>query len=424
MNITIAAVTAPSHLNGVSRHAVNLCRALLEESAIRRIHFLVGHWQLSMLAETAQLADPRLRVHPVSPANTSIGRLWWCLSDLPLIASQLDSDLVHLACPMPIRASAFHCPVVLTLHDLYPFEIPANFGAMKSSFARALVRMAARRADAIACVSDSTRAELGSLLPDCAAKACTINNPVAPLAYVGRHPAELPQDMQFLLCVAQHRANKNIPLVLQIFSRALAAKILPPLARLLIVGIEGPETPLIRRTISRLGLKNNVLLLKGLHDAELQWCYQHCIALLAPSFTEGFGLPVAEALMAGSPILCSDIPAFRELADETCRLIPFGPNAVESYCDALRDILVLPRPRPRTLPHLSSRVIGASYLQLYTKIACERNQRFAILAQPKLDIGRADSVGHPGRPVNVNGLSFVEPAVSKSPKSGHNGFND
>jgi glycosyltransferase involved in cell wall biosynthesis len=395
MNITIAAVSAPSHLNGVSRHAINLCRALLEEPAISRIHFLVGRWQLSMLAETAQLVDARLRLHAVSPANTTIGRNVWYLSDLPRIAYQLETDLVHLAFPSPLRAAAFHCPVVLSLHDLYAFEIPANFGALKSSFARALVRNAVRQANAIACVSESTRAKLSSLLPDCASRACTINNSVVPLGCIARRPSELQQDEQFLLCVAQHRVNKNIPMALQILKRALQTGILSPFARLLVVGVGGPETALIHRAISRLGLEGNVLLLKGLHDAELQWCYQHCVALLAPSLTEGFGLPLAEAFMVGCPIVCSDIPAHRELADETCRLIPFGPHAVEAYCIAIRNALAQPRPRPKPLPHLSSRSVGASFLDLYLKIACQRNQRFAMLTQPKLEIGRADSVGHP-----------------------------
>ena len=53
-----------------------------------------------------------------------------------------------------------------------------------------------------------------------------------------------------------------------------------------------------------------VMLVSGISDAEMQWCYRNCDLLLAPSTIEGFGLPVAEALLAGCRIVCSDIPPF------------------------------------------------------------------------------------------------------------------
>ena len=55
---------------------------------------------------------------------------------------------------------------------------------------------------------------------------------------------------------------------------------------------------------------------------ELQWCYRKCELLLAPSSIEGFGLPVAEALLAGCRIVCSDILAFRELEGKNCHYVP------------------------------------------------------------------------------------------------------
>lgn len=49
------------------------------------------------------------------------------------------------------------------------------------------------------------------------------------------------------------------------------------------------------------------------NDAELAFLYDHATAALAPSFAEGFGLPIAEAARRGRPTICSDIPVFREV---------------------------------------------------------------------------------------------------------------
>ena len=52
------------------------------------------------------------------------------------------------------------------------------------------------------------------------------------------------------------------------------------------------------------------------NDADLAWSYDHCAAALAPSYAEGFGLPIAEAAWRNKPALCSDIPVFREIGGE------------------------------------------------------------------------------------------------------------
>lgn len=48
-------------------------------------------------------------------------------------------------------------------------------------------------------------------------------------------------------------------------------------------------------------------------DDELAWLYDHASALILPSYAEGFGLPIAEAALRGRPVICSDIPVFREV---------------------------------------------------------------------------------------------------------------
>ena len=55
-----------------------------------------------------------------------------------------------------------------------------------------------------------------------------------------------------------------------------------------------------------------------LTDTELDYCYRHATALVYPSYAEGFGLPLVEALYKRLPVLASDIPTFREIGKDFC----------------------------------------------------------------------------------------------------------
>jgi glycosyltransferase involved in cell wall biosynthesis len=108
------------------------------------------------------------------------------------------------------------------------------------------------------------------------------------------------------------------------------------------------------------------VLLSGIHDAEMQWLYRNCELLLAPSIVEGFGLPVAEALLAGCRIVCSDIPAFRELgAHAACHYVSLGPAAEEAFAETVCIALREPRRAPPALRQLSAPVIAEEYIRLY-----------------------------------------------------------
>ncbi|MFV0279294.1 MAG: glycosyltransferase family 4 protein [Rhodoblastus sp.] len=72
-------------------------------------------------------------------------------------------------------------------------------------------------------------------------------------------------------------------------------------------------------------------------DADLAYAYDHCAAALAPSYAEGFGLPVAEAAWRGKPALCSDIPVFREIGGEGA--LYFRVNDSAALANLVHDFL-------------------------------------------------------------------------------------
>src|SRR4051812_1733260 len=374
MKVVIAGLSAPTELNGVSRHTANLARGLLSLPDPPEIHLLAGAWQTEMFAQAVGYTHARLHLHSIPIPHRNLARIRWYYRELPRVARRLSADIVHLGYTMPLDARAFYCPTIVSLHDLYPFDIPQNFGRLKGMINRGLMHQCLRSVDAIAWVSESTRTRLKERFgPPLGRKAVTICNAVelVPASAV-RRPPQLSGNESFLLCVAQHRQNKNIPLALRVFERLLRNRVLGVDARLLVVGIPGPDTRLVQMQIRQSGLERRVILLSGISDAELQWCYRHCELLLAPSSIEGFGLPVAEALLAGCPVVCSDIRPFREIGAGHCRYVALGENVLERYERAVRERLVEPRGEPVCLERLSPALIAEEYIALYGRLLASR----------------------------------------------------
>ncbi len=370
MKIVIAAASFAPNISGVQRHALNLARCLMLQPEVAEIHFVIAPWQENFMRTVAVGGGARLTIHVAALKHGALGRNAWYYNDLPKLVARLHPDLVHLTFPAPVNARAFGCPTLVTLHDLYPYEIPINFGFPKFLFNRIILRQCLKNTTAIACVSDATKARLQQYTPPAIwQKAVRIHNMVeGELRCAARVPSPGWHEKPFLLSVAQHRHNKNLPLLIRAYERLLRTARISPETRLIIVGIPGPETPFLHRLVSRSGLSGKVRFLEGIAEPELQWCYLNCDALLAPSLTEGFGLPVAEALLAGCRVVCSDIPAHREVGDGHCRFIPLNSLAEESFAAAIAASLKQPRPSPLSLPQFSAPVLARQYVALYRRL--------------------------------------------------------
>lgn len=369
MRVVVAAVSSNLCMSGVSRHAANLVRCLLTRSEISALHVLVAAWEHKYVSEAISRTDPRLHVHAVPLRPGNLRRNLWYYRTLPAIAEQLRADIVHLAYPSPIQKGALPCPVITTLHDLYPYAIPSNFGFPKVYFNRMILKQCLRNADAVACVSNGTRSQLGERMPEFLAKAVKISNCIetAPNA-VRPSCATNWASRPFLLCVAQHRRNKNVLVALGAFKSLVLSGAVESDMHFVLIGRSGPETARIEKFIGASGIANRVVLLSGISDAEINWCYRNCNLLVAPSIVEGFGLPIAEGVMAGCRIVCSDIPAFREIAGGACRFVELGPNAEKEFAGAILEYLGKRRPLPIQLPNLSPAAISMQYLKLYRTV--------------------------------------------------------
>lgn len=380
MKILIAAASFASNISGVQRHALNLARCLLVRPEIRSVSFVVAPWQTALISAAASTPDARLTTHVVDMESHSLARNIWYYCELPKLAKKLDADLVHFTYPSPVNGPEYSCPTVVTLHDLYPFEIPMNFGFPKFLFNRVVLRQCLRSADAIACVSDTTMMQLRQHFPNVGHKCERIYNCVSAEDAPGEEaPLSGWHDTPFLLSIAQHRRNKNIPMLIRTYDRLLNSGQISSEMKLIVVGINGPETPSLHRLVAEHGLERRVHFLEGLSEGELRWCYRRCAALVAPSITEGFGLPIAEGLLHGCRIVASDIPAHREIAGDRFRLVRLQEDAEERLASAICAALRKPKPQPVILTQLTAPVLGGSYLSLYRRVIAASGKTFATV---------------------------------------------
>jgi len=106
--------------------------------------------------------------------------------------------------------------------------------------------------------------------------------------------------------------------------------------KLLIVGRRGSESgQVISMLESRVELRDHVIELARCADAEVVALLRTSRALLFPSFTEGYGLPVVEALSLGVPVIVSDLPAFREISHDAPEFV--NPTDTSRWVDLIED---------------------------------------------------------------------------------------
>lgn len=231
---------------------------------------------------------------------------------------------------------------VLTIYDLAFLKNPA-WGSPKivGPFSSTLRRFA-RQADAIVTCSHATKLDIVELLYTEAEKITVTYGAVddtfkpvtrpAAVDYLAReHDIRLP----FLLYVGTLEPRKNIDGLLESF--ALIAHDFPH--NLVLVGQTGWNMDYLESKIASLGLNNRIHRVGYLPlHSNLPNFYSAADLFFFPSFDEGFGLPVLEAMTCGCPVLCSDRGALPEVVGNAAQLV--DPDDVSMMGTTLRMVLM------------------------------------------------------------------------------------
>ena len=227
---------------------------------------------------------------------------------------------------------------VYLIHDLIPLTHPEYCRSGEAAKHQRRMRNALASASGIIGNSGYTLDELarfagsqGMVMPPAVMAWLGIE----PMHAQGVRPAEV---AAYFITVGTIEARKNHLLLLDVWER-LVESMDERAPELLIVGGRGWEAEEALRRLDRLGvLDRHVREINACNDCELEGWIRGARALLMPSFVEGFGLPVMEALSLGTPVIASGLPVYREIVGDVPTYVDptdtaAWEDAVRSFCD-------------------------------------------------------------------------------------------
>lgn len=250
---------------------------------------------------------------------------------LPVELSRARLDLLHS--PDFIPPFRGRHKRVITVHDLTFLRYPQFLTAESRRYYNAQIARAVSIADRILADSHATKADLVDLLGVPADKISVVwlaaderFRPLSPAEARPRLEAlGLPE--VYLLFVGTFEPRKNVAGLLAAYRLLLDRE--PGAPRLVIAGRRGWLFDEALAQIDRLGLRERIVLLDAPSDADLLALYNGATALALPSYYEGFGLPVLEAMACGAPVVISDRGSLPEIAGEAALVAdPDDPGAL------------------------------------------------------------------------------------------------
>jgi glycosyltransferase involved in cell wall biosynthesis len=208
------------------------------------------------------------------------------------------------------KSKALFVPMV---QDLIPIEFPEYVRPNQDEIHGRRIATVTGLADAIVV---TTKATASILAPRLASSGRAPPVLVAPLGWdIPAHaePPEIGVSQPYFVCIGTIEARKNHLLLLQLW-RKMAVDLGADAPHLVIVGRRGWENENVIDMLERCpSIRSKVHEFSRVTDSEVRALIEGARALLMPSFSEGFGLPIIEALALGVPVLCSDIPPFVEI---------------------------------------------------------------------------------------------------------------
>ncbi|CAL9329026.1 D-inositol-3-phosphate glycosyltransferase [Actinosynnema sp. ALI-1.44] len=301
---------------------------VLTEQLLAPVPGGTGRYTRELAAALARTAPPGWEVTGAvsRQADTSAARVPGVLGPkvLPLPRRALIAAWEH-GVPYWPGGDAVHAPtplapprgrVVVTVHDTVPWTHPETLTRRGAAWHRKVVLRAVSRARAIVVPTRAVADELRRYAPG-GAPVHVVHNGVT------EFPAEEPVDVpdRYVLAIGTIEPRKGFDVLVE----ATADLGVP----LVVVGPRGWGGVDLRAP--------HVRLLGRLTDARLAYVLRRAAVLAAPSLAEGFGLPVAEAMAAGVPVVHSNAPALVEVGGGAGLVVPRGDRA--ALVEALRTVL-------------------------------------------------------------------------------------
>jgi glycosyltransferase involved in cell wall biosynthesis len=336
--VLVDATSVPADRGGVGRYVDGLIGALGKVTG--------SHVDLAVVCQRTDveryarlLPGAEVLGAPAAVAHRP-ARLAWEQTGLPLLAQQLGVEVMHspfYTCPL--RSG---CPVTVTVHDATYFTEPEHYDKSKGTFFRSAIKTSLRRASRMIVPSKATRDELIRLLD---ADPTRID-----VAYHGvdHNAFHAPSDDEkarvrarlglgrsdYVAFLGAKEPRKNVPNLIRGWAAAVRDRTDPP--ALVIAGGQGHDDE-IDRAVTDVPAHLRLLRPGYLRYADLPGYLGGALVAAYPSYGEGFGLPILEAMACGAPVLTTPRLSLPEVGGDAVAYTSEDPAQIATDLVALLD---------------------------------------------------------------------------------------
>ncbi|QQR54663.1 glycosyltransferase [Candidatus Peregrinibacteria bacterium] len=308
---------------GIGRH----CKGLIEALLRQKMQLTVLLPKALPAAELQSMGLKKTQVHVIKPLaflpHLGLKKWFWEKVQVPAFFFHLNVDWEYYPYPCPLPNVSPHRRA-MTVHDLILWKDPRYQGnALKKKYHRE-ARRTLIHMDQLFSVSKATQHELGIpaalLLPN----AVKIPSPAA-------RPSKTQKKHKDLVYLGGYELRKRVPLLVE---RFLEYHKKHPESRLILVGEPHQKSKLY----PALPKHSALISLGPKSDAEAFQLLQNAFAFVHASDSEGFNLPLLEAMLAGTPAVVTDLPVNREVSKETALFWnPSKKNALDAILKPLEN---------------------------------------------------------------------------------------
>jgi glycosyltransferase involved in cell wall biosynthesis len=313
------------HDFGIGTYIRNLLRQLSRIDSTTEFVVVARPEDVSTLSALGQ----NFRMVSDPSGNYSIAEQW----RIPLALAREGVTLFHA--PHYVLPPLVRCKSVVTIHDcihlMFPQYLPNR---MALAYARASIGLAAKRANRVMTVSESSKRDILRFVDAAPEKIDVIYN-----AYDERFGVEPDEESvvrvreryqlhdEFVLYAGNVKPHKNLERLLEAFYLVRQSGM--DHLKLVMIGDDISKYSALRRAVHQYQLHKYVRFLGYMPEETLAVLYRLAGVFVFPSLYEGFGLPPLEAMASGTPVVTSNVSSLPEVAGDAAVLVdPYEPQAI------------------------------------------------------------------------------------------------
>ncbi len=298
----------------------------------------IGYYTKNLLRQFAQAKGIDICQYKNNSSKdlATLKRVKWENIDIPHFAKKDKIDILHIpGFAGPLFKSRYK--KITTVHDLIGMIYPENLAPASRLYWQRWLPACIKTSDFIIADSENTKNDIIRLLNVSSAKIKVIylasDESFRPVTRLQEHKAVLSKygiSKKYILNVGTIEPRKNISSLIVAFGQYVKETKRSDL-QLVLAGKKGWDYTNCFNKAKESGAADNIIFNDYVSDNDLIILYNYAEAFAYPSFYEGFGLPVLEAMSCGTPVICSKLSSLPEItADAALAINPGDINSIKN----------------------------------------------------------------------------------------------